>query len=223
MRFPKFSLAIAGLALALAACAGEPPPSQTPGHPTPTATPTPTPTPDPTRPPAADLRISTTGLGTLMLGGMLPDSDDPDVAMVSRVDDLCISPAYDVAAGDPEAAGWLPDPSYDVSGVHGFEVYAPDDVLQRIDISSVGIATEAGVRVGDAESAVVAAYPSVSPHDIGPFDRLFVVTADSGSLGIVVDVASAKVRMLRATAPGIDQVDVAMGNSSIAGCSFILP
>lgn len=182
-----------------------------------------TPTPTPSRPALAQLTLTPGSLGTLVLGSSLPDTNQTSTSMVAWVDNLCVSPAYHIAAGDPRAGGWLPDPSYDVSGRHGFEVYAPDGSLQRIDVTVAGIATEAGVRVGDPETAVQAAYPNARVHEFAPIYRLHDVTAANGTLGMVVDLRTGTVAVLRATVPSADTVEIAGGGTSINGCSYLLP
>jgi hypothetical protein len=174
----------------LAGCGGTP---EAAPSPSPTIeSPTPTPTPDPTRPALADLRLTTEGLGTLKIGGPLPDTDDPATSMVAWDPDVCVNEDVGIGPDDPLAGGFATDPSYLTgSDFDPFFIGFVDGVLIRVDVRSPTIATDGGLRVGDPTSAITAAHPdAVHVLDRGGISQVFQVTGTNGILLIEASVDS---------------------------------
>jgi len=164
------------LALLTGCGGGAPGASPTPSE-SASASPTSTPTPDPTAPAAADLVLTTTGLGTLVFAQA--PSTEPTVQMVAIDTAACIE--FGAAPGTPDATRWRPIAAYgDLFGVS-----VVDGVLNRIDIFSDAIPTDAGIRIGSPAADVAAAYPSatVTSRDLTDI----VVVADAhGTLMIEI-------------------------------------
>lgn len=167
--------------LLLAAC--------TPGAPIASPSPSPTgsasatPVVEPTRPAAGELAISPEGMGTLVLGEVPPT--DPALAMIVWDPDACAEMYPPV---DPEPGRWVALAEYDdpATGGAGFGVaLTPDDVLARIDVFDPAIPTTEGVRIGDPDTAVEAAYPDATVVREFLTD-VYVVTGDHGTLQIEV-------------------------------------
>lgn len=223
-------MVLVGVAL-LTGCGGEPE-----GAPTTSASETPTststPTPDPTRPALADLELSTEGLGTLRIGGTLPDTDDPSTAMVAWDPDVCASGDLGISASDPRAGGYATDPSY-LSGsiLDPFYIGFTDPaVLTRIDVRDGTIPTDGGLRVGDPTSAVLTAHPDAALVLDRPLSDVYQVTGTAGILLIEVSTDSGdgywaadeldKVIDLIVVPAGSEPFGIAAGDNVVFGCSY---
>jgi hypothetical protein len=203
--------------------------------------PAPTPT-QATRPAVADLHLTSDGLGTLRMGGPLPDTDDPATAMVAWDPERCVNADYGIGADDPLAGGWAPHAAYDLDqdqdqdqGLRSaFQVQGEAGTLVRLDVYHPGIQTEGGVQVGDPEAAVLAAHPDAEVVVETPMSRLYQVHGTRGDLNIEVKVEGAgfegywagsegTVLVLRLTPTGSDPTPVAGGDNVIFGCGYTGP
>jgi hypothetical protein len=221
-------LVLAGLVM-LTGCAGEGPEIE----PTTSAlTETPTPTPEPTRPAFADLEVTTEGLGTLRIGGALPDTDDPETAMVAWDADLCVDESLGITESDPRAGGYVTDPSYPSdAGLAPFYIGFTGDVLQRIDVRSPEIPTDGGLRIGDPTSALLAAHPdAVDVLGRDGFSEVYQVTGTAGILLIEVSTDSGtgywapdeidKVISLIVVPAGSQPFGVSGSDNAVFGCAY---
>lgn len=188
------SLLAISLAVLLGACfpggGATPAPSETDAVSTPDATETSTPTEEPdVAPTRADLALSPDGMGTLVFGQA--PSTDPATQMLVLDPEWCTDAntgyGIGVGPGDPAAALWVPIPAYRDGRASDFGVHVADGVLSRIDLDLQGpaIPTTAGIRIGDARSAVEAAYPGAAVVGTGLTD-IYVVTGTHGNLQIEV-------------------------------------
>ncbi|CAN5263137.1 hypothetical protein BH11ACT3_BH11ACT3_23360 [soil metagenome] len=223
--------------LALSACAipqGDPTQSAEP--PTVTATPTPTVVAGP--PALDDLVLTADGLGTLVIGQ--PPAADPATAMVSFDDDICVYEDYGIAVGDPLAGGWAPNAEYGdgstptagIGGVAAFQVLIKDGVLARLDVSHLPIATDGGLRIGDARADVLAAHPSATLVISSPISEVYRVMGTVGVLDIEVAIEDASfagywppsdlntVLWMRVQPIGTEPYAVAGGENAIFGCGY---
>jgi hypothetical protein len=170
---------------------GDPAPS---GSPSATSTSPGTATPDPSDTPAAavaparaDLALSPDGMGTLVFGEA--PASDPATQMLVLEPEWCTEASTGSGAGvmpgDPEAPLWVPIPAYRDGRDSDFGAHVEAGVLDRIDLFDEAIPTTEGVRIGDARSAVEAAYPgaAVVSNDL---TDIYVVTGARGSLQLEV-------------------------------------
>jgi hypothetical protein len=190
------SVSAALLALALAGC--------TPAAPgaTPTATTPPPDEPTSSAPPQSngppaleELTLSTEGLGTLEIGGVLPAADD-DTALIVFDAEFCTDERTGNPAGiEPgsNAAGlWIPAEKYRTEEGGGF-VRAPfgvgvwDNAVQRIEIEDETLTTDAGITLGSTAAEIAAAYDQVELVPMG-LTTLHVVNGTAGKL--VFEVAT---------------------------------
>lgn len=166
-------LAPAVLVALLTGCGGGGPaetPAPSASTPAPTSTSTPTPTPAPSAPAAADLVLTTRGLGTLAFG--VAPSLDPVMQMVAEDPNACVE-ISGTAPGTPDSTRWRPLPAYDSL----FGVAVVDGLLTRVDIFSATIPTDEGIRLGSPAADVVAAYPTASVTDLDLTDVVLVADA----------------------------------------------
>lgn len=202
----------------------EPVPSDTP-------TPSPTPTPVPVRPALDELQLTADGLGTLVMGGPVPDTDDPTTTMVAFDPEYCVNEDYGIGPGDEQAGGWKPDPAYDTPGGSAFAISEIDGRLARLDIYTPAIPTDTGLRVGDARADVLAAYPGLAPVSTSPISELYQVHGTTGDLNIEVKLEGKgwenywggtkdTILVLRLTPAGSKPVTIAGGDNVIFGCSY---
>jgi hypothetical protein len=181
LRHAAGALVLAGLVM-LTGCGGGDPGTE-PTTSAASETPTPTPTPEPTRPAFADLEVTTEGLGTLRIGGTLPDTDDPETAMVAWDADWCVNEDLGITEPDPLAGGYLADPSYPTdAGLSPFYVGFTGDVLDRVDVRSSQIPTDGGVRIGDPRSDITTAHPDAVWALSREISEVYVVTGTNGIL-----------------------------------------
>jgi hypothetical protein len=223
------------VALALSACfpGGAPAGSDDDEGGAPSTAATETATPEPQVAPArADLALSPDGMGTLVFGQV--PSTDPATQMIVLEPDWCTDDntgfGIGVGPGDPAAALWVPIPAYRDARLSDFGVHVFADVLSRIDLDFQGptIPTTAGIRVGDARSAVVAAYPDATLVGTGLTD-IYVVTGAHGTLQIEVSTIDPYwegfrpadvVVYVHATETGIAPFSVAGTENIAGGCSI---
>jgi hypothetical protein len=181
------------LLLSLAACtpaASAPTAEPTADQPTESATPEPTGPPD-----LEDLTLTTEGLGTLAIGGPLPEAADESSLIVYDAefctDDRTGTPAG-IEPGSNAAGLWLPAEQYRTEDGQGF-VRAPfgvgiwDDANQRIEIEDESLATDAGITLGSTAADIAAAYDDVQLVPEG-LVTLHVVNGSAGKL--VFEVAT---------------------------------
>jgi len=195
MRPLSATLAAASLLVVLTACfpGGDVDLSGPDDTPTPDGSEVAAPTPEALEPPALDgLVLTTAGLGTLEIGEDPAPGEPTD--MVAFDPEFCTDARTGTAAGiapGSEFAGlWVPIEQYG-SWQQGyspasFQVRVEDDVLVWIDVQDELIPTDAGVRIGDPDDVVLAAYPDVEVFD-NDISELFFVQGTHGT--IVVEVA----------------------------------
>ncbi|WP_294179280.1 hypothetical protein [uncultured Schumannella sp.] len=176
-------------ALVLSGCAPEEPapePTETVIDAGPVATPTPT----ETRPIALeDLAIGPDGLADLVLGQ--PVDDDPELGLIHLDPAACTDEqtGFDagIVVGDPLAALWIANDLYrdaNDSAYFGVNV-EPGGVITRIDLFTFLIPTTKGVRIGDPDSVVFAAYPDATVIT-GDLTDLVVVEGEFGKLQLEI-------------------------------------
>lgn len=190
-----------------------------------TPTPTPTPEPEPTAPAAADLVLTTSGMGTLQFGST--PSTDPATQMVADDPAAC---AEFGPAGSAEATRPRPIAAYGGSTSPMFGVVVLDGVLTRIDVFTDAIPTDAGVRIGSTAAAVSAAYPSAT---VTTLDLTDVVTVSDAHGTLMIEIARERglfdsaywdaadadhVVYLRGTRSGTDPYSVAASENIAGGC-----
>jgi hypothetical protein len=213
--------------LTLSACDPAAPGATSEPTPAETVAATPTPTPTPTAPPAVeDLALSAEGMGTLHFGEA-PDAA-PATRMIVEDPEAC---AEFAPAGSPDATRWRPIALYggDAETLM-FGVAVTDGLLRRIDVFDPEIPTDAGVKIGDPDSSVTAAYPGASIVETDLTD-VYVVSGDAGTLQIEVarerglfdtpywhaDQAD-RVTYLHATIAGVEPFTVAASENIAGGC-----
>jgi hypothetical protein len=213
--------------LTLSACDPGAPASTPDPAPAETVAVTPTPTPAPTAPPAVeDLALSAEGMGTLRFGEA-PDAA-PATRMVVEDPDAC---AEFAPAGSPEATRWRPIALYGGEAESlMFGVAVTDGLLQRIDVFTPDIPTDAGVRISDSDTSVTSAYPDAELVETDLTD-VYVITGDLGTLQIEVarerglfDTAywepeqADRVTYMHATIAGVEPFTVAASENIAGGC-----
>jgi hypothetical protein len=185
----------AALVVALVGCAPathSPHHSPAAGPPSASASPSPTPTPVATKPALADLVLSADGLGEIAINAPVPSS----TLLVSLDPNACVSSEAGVAAGAPDAAGWIanyppPDPANPAAGP--FIVENHDEIasnpVDTIWVWAAGIHTETGIQVGSTLHQVQAAYPHPDATQHGPISDVYVIDGSAGKL--VLEIARA--------------------------------
>jgi hypothetical protein len=166
----------------LAGCGGEDPKADPSPSVTVSETPTPTPTPDPTAPAAADLVLTTSGLGTLEFG--VAPSAEPTTQMIAEDPNACTE--FGAAAGSPDATRWRPIAAYGGSDTPMFGVVVLGGVVTRIDVFGTAIPTDAGIRVGSTAAELTAAYPTATVTSTDLTD-IATVTDSHGTL--IIEIA----------------------------------
>ncbi len=182
------SFAVIGAVL-LTGCASEAPapePTETVIDAAPVATPTPT----ETRPIALeDLAIGPDGMNDLVLGQ--PVDDDAELGLVHLDPAACTDAetGFDagIEVGDALAALWIANDVYrDASDSAYFGVNVqPGGVVTRIDLFTYLIPTTKGVRIGDPDTVVFAAYPDARVIT-GDLTDLVVVEGEFGILQLEI-------------------------------------
>jgi hypothetical protein len=126
-------------------------------------------------------------MGTLVFGEA--PSTDPATQMLVLEPEFCTDAntgsGIGIGPGDPAAALWVPIPAYRDGRDGDFGVHVEGSVLDRIDLLNEVIPTTAGVRIGDARSAVESAYPGAAVV-AGDLTDIYVITGDHGTLQIEV-------------------------------------
>jgi hypothetical protein len=227
MRLRHGSVAIPLIVLALlAGCGGDPEPVPSTSAPVSTPTPTPTASASPTAPAAADLVLTTSGLGTLAFG--VAPSSEPAAQMVAVDPAACTE--FGAAAGSAEASRWRPIAAYGGSGSPMFGVVVLDGVLTRIDVFTDAIPTDAGIRIGSSAAELTAAYPSAA---VVSQDLTDVVTVTDSHGTLMIEVARERglfdtaywqpdqvdrVIYLRGTLAGTTAYTVAASENIAGGC-----
>jgi hypothetical protein len=230
------------LVLTLTACAAEPLPEETVAETTPTPTATPTPTPEPTRPAATELLVSPDGLGTIHIGATLPDTDDPDTALVVLTPDHCLAPEADYGE-EPTEPGWTADPSLvsptatylNPDAGAPFSLGVDGSTVTRIDIRGSGPATAEGIQVGSKRADVLAAYPDAKLAFSSIISEVYQISGADSQLLIEVAVegsgadgywsgGAAKVKnrvLIMRIIPSTEKPRaVAGGDNVVFGCSY---
>lgn len=215
------------LALLTGCGPGDPDADPTPSDSASSSPATPTPTPTPSAPAAADLVLTTSGMGTLGFG--LAPSVDPSTQMIAVDPAACTE--FGATAGTPEASRWRPIGEYGGSTDPLFGVVVTDGALTRIDLFSTAIPTDAGIRIGSPVSEVVAAYPSASVVSTDLTD-VMVVSDAHGTMMIEIarerdlfDTAYwepdqvDRVIYLRGTVSGTAAYTVAASENIAGGCA----
>jgi hypothetical protein len=144
----------------------------------PSASASPTPTAD-----AADLVLTTRGLGGLVIGEAPAESDD-----VFFDEDYCLAIA--AANGqeypaDQDPGRWIATERNVVDGERAFGVQVIDGVVSRIDLHIPGILTDLGIGVGSRSDAVETAYPTAEIVEF-PVSDVVVVDGEGGTLLIEI-------------------------------------
>jgi hypothetical protein len=173
---------VGGLALTLSACdpsGGAPTPTVTAADPTPVDSPTPV--PEPTKPALSELVITPEGLGNVGIG--------VEIAAVAPEFDAAVFVADYCAAYDGVDPGkWVAnyEPALSRESADPFNFYVDEhNVPLVLSVGTSEIPTDHGVRVGDTEDALVAAYPEGFDERIVRFDgatTLHVVHGTHGQL-----------------------------------------
>ena len=190
-------LLAATIVVALAACA---PPYHRGGSPTHSSThsaaPTSTPTPAGTRPALAELVLSTSGIGPIHLGELVPTTP-PSLAIVTWNPTKCVSTDLGIAPGDPNAGAWqtiFPDESPDGQPIPPF-ILTTEGSTQAGNVNLVwawtnDIHTAAGIRVGSSLDRLHTAYPAFTRTINGGLSDVYIIDGPTGSLSFEVSKQS---------------------------------
>ena len=184
-------ITVAAITVILAGCTAAPSGSSAPEPEVTVPTRTEEPSPPPTTtapairlPNFEDLTLSTEGLGSLLLGKPVTDSD-----MVEFIPDACtdLHPGY----GDDSAfdAGRWRHVYHDHGPRDPFTVNVSDTEVDAIEVTSPAIPTEAGIRVGSTLSELRKAYPALLNGQTGPLSSLHYI--QSGDHAMVFEVVTA--------------------------------
>jgi len=169
MNISRVLVGVVAGSLLLSGCAGEEPAEIAEPAPivTESPSPTPTPTPEPTKPALNELVLTTEGLGYLVIGQPVPESDLPIV----RLDPNACPASLDV--GPPPR--WLADYP---EGKEAFYLYTQDDAVDgavRLIASNDGnISSDRGVGVGSTLAEVKSAYPDARASNTTGVQMLIV-------------------------------------------------
>ena len=189
-------LVTATLLVALTACdptGGGPAPSGSDGTPTTEETDVAAPTAEGTAPPAIDeLVLTPEGLGSLVVGEDAAPGEPDD--MVVYDPEFCTDARTGLDSGtgpgDEFAGLWVPIELYGAwqAGYlsSSFAVAVEGTTLWQIRVGDEFIPTDKGVRIGDLDEVVTAAYPDAEVID-NDISDLFVIQGTHGKL--VIEVA----------------------------------
>jgi len=179
-------LALGIAALVLSGCATDTPelvPVETPS-----VTPEPTTTTPPvgSKPVAADLVLTTEGLGELHLGEAPPTSN-PSTDLVTYSPDAC------AGTGSPTADLWIanfPEVDEGFGPQAPFAIQVTGDVLTRVDVNSSEIITDQGLSLGSSLDAVLGTYPGGPDEVVNHADvsDVYVFLGTTGKLMFEVAV-----------------------------------
>ncbi|WP_194398950.1 MULTISPECIES: hypothetical protein [Microbacterium] len=194
---------ITGGAIATAALLGseaQPAPAVTPTPPAPTptesATPpptTPSPTPDPTpttpsepTPPAIDeLVVSPSGLGPVRIGEPLADAG---LLMAQLTNEDCLTTYWRTADRYVVADG-----GYGSTGGPAFTLSGDESgAIQRIDVLTPSIPTQAGLRIGMSGADVARLHPDAVEQP-GALSNIWIVPGASPGGQLIIEVANSDV------------------------------
>ena len=181
------AVAVAGMAIVLlAGCANEAP---APIADPPSESATPTPTPKPTKPPLAELVLTTEGLGPITIGEA-PVVVDPALDVIIFDDDYCQEFVDDGRRDD--AGKWIAnyEPALSGQSFDPFSVAVQNDIVQIVAIGSPEIVTAEGIGLGSSRAEVIAAYPDAELTHAFISD-IYVVDGVNGHL--VIEVATDKI------------------------------
>jgi len=155
----------------------------------PSASATPTPTPEPTKPPLAELVLTTEGLGPITIGEP-PVVVDPALDVIIFDDDYCQEFVDDGRLDD--AGKWIANYEPALSGTSRdpFSVLVENDVVEIVAIGSPEIVTAEGIGLGSSRADVVAAYPDAEIISAFASD-VYVVDGVNGRL--LIEVATDKI------------------------------
>jgi len=185
MNIPRAVVA-AVLAISLAGCAPEAAPPEV-AEPAPIETPTPT--PEPTKPTLSELVLTTEGLGDLVVGEPVPDTD-PELALVDWDPVNCVVEGSGLSEGDPGAGSWVP--TYDDGAFTTLTSPDKDGAIIVISGSDSALATDEGIALGSSVADVEAAYPDATLLE-GELSTVYIVEGDAGKLLIEVAIDPADI------------------------------
>jgi hypothetical protein len=182
------SVSVAGAILVgilLAGCTPTPggpvSPTATAGSPTVTPSASATPVPDPTKPAVDELVITPEGLGNIVIGS-------PIAAVTPEFDAAIFDPDYCAGTDGVDPGKWIAnyEPALSGPSMLPFNVFVDEHgVAMILDVRSDLIPTDHGIRIGNTETELRAAYPEGFDARIVRFDgatTLYVVRGTGGQL-----------------------------------------
>ena len=171
------------LVIAVSSCASVPPAAEPEPAPSATQSASAEPSPEPTRPAATELALAPGSLNLLVLGGQVPDDDDP-AAMIVFEPDACTA-ERNVEPGEPGAGLWTVVPEYrDEAGEPLFWVDVDDaGAITALQVArSSTIETTEGIGIGSTITELLAAYPTITGPTDSIVTRMYVVDEGEGRL-----------------------------------------